>query len=221
MRPFASTGPQGHRSRMRAKLLDRGADALADYELVEMLLFLGTPRGDTKPFAKQLMNQFGSLDGLLAASPDRLERAGLTAGLRTLVDTVVQAARRLTSADAEDRPHLSTVETIAAHLRRQAAGPGLVVLHLNNRNRLLRQQSLPDGMPPEQAARAMGEEAVRHHASAAVLVAVRAGRPRCLPQDRRVLAACQDAGQALSIVLHDYLVLGSASELSLRQTGQF
>jgi DNA repair protein RadC len=52
--PFPSTGPQGHRARMREKLLERGADALADYELLEMLLFFAFKQGDTKPLAKQL-----------------------------------------------------------------------------------------------------------------------------------------------------------------------
>ena len=50
--PFPSTGPQGHRARMREKLLSRGSDALADYELLEMLLFFAMPKGDTKPLAK-------------------------------------------------------------------------------------------------------------------------------------------------------------------------
>ena len=51
---FPSEGPHGHRERMRDRLLDRGPDGLADYELLEMLLFLVQPRGDTKPLAKRL-----------------------------------------------------------------------------------------------------------------------------------------------------------------------
>lgn len=50
-KPFTSTGPYGHRSRMRGRLL-AGEFALADYEILEMLLFLGIPRKDTKPLAK-------------------------------------------------------------------------------------------------------------------------------------------------------------------------
>ncbi len=49
--PFASVGPQGHRERMREKLLSRGTDSLADYELLEMLLLFAFKRGDTKPLA--------------------------------------------------------------------------------------------------------------------------------------------------------------------------
>ncbi|MHA4801761.1 hypothetical protein, partial [Enterococcus faecium] len=60
--PFPSTGPHGHRARMRARLLARGGAGLADYEIIEMLLFLGIPRGDTKPLAKAAINRFGSLE---------------------------------------------------------------------------------------------------------------------------------------------------------------
>ncbi|MFC7737355.1 hypothetical protein ACFQX4_16230 [Roseomonas sp. GCM10028921] len=65
--PFASTGPQGHRGRMREKLLERGPDALADYELLEMLLFFASKKGDTKPIAKSLINRYGSLAAVLTA----------------------------------------------------------------------------------------------------------------------------------------------------------
>lgn len=62
-----ATGPQGHRAHMRARLLDRGADGLADYEMLEMLLFFAFKQGDTKPLAKSLIGRFGSFAGVLAA----------------------------------------------------------------------------------------------------------------------------------------------------------
>ena len=207
---------------MRAKLLDRGPDALADYELLEMLLFLGLPRGDTKPLAKSLMNRFGSLAILLSAPDAALAEAGLNGTTRALMGLATEAGSRLALPDADDRPHLGTIEQIARFLRDGAAvnGPdSLVVLHLNSRNRLVRRQLLPAGTEAVAVAKAMGEEAVRHHASAAVIVALRAGRPRCLPQDKDVARACRGASKALSITLHDYVVLGTSDEISLRQAG--
>ena len=65
--PFASTGPQGHCGRLREKLLERGPDALADYELLEMLIFFASKKGDTKPIAKSLINRYGSLAAVLTA----------------------------------------------------------------------------------------------------------------------------------------------------------
>ena len=57
----------GHRGRIRAKLLDKGSEALSELELLEMLLYAGNRRGDTKPLAKALMRRFGSLSAVLRA----------------------------------------------------------------------------------------------------------------------------------------------------------
>ena len=65
-------GASGHRARLRKRLLDGGAEALADYEVLEYLLFAANPRGDTKPLAKALLAQFGSLGAVLNADPGAL-----------------------------------------------------------------------------------------------------------------------------------------------------
>ena len=57
----------GHRGRMRAKLLDKVSEALSELELLEMLLYAGNRRGDTKPLATALMRRFGSLSAVLRA----------------------------------------------------------------------------------------------------------------------------------------------------------
>jgi DNA repair protein RadC len=55
-------------ARLRVRLLKAGGEALADYEPLEMVLFLSHPRGDVKPFTKELLKQFGSLTGIFSAS---------------------------------------------------------------------------------------------------------------------------------------------------------
>ena len=86
---------------MRTKLLDKGGSALSDLELLEMLLYAGNRRGDTKPLAKDLMARFGSLSAVMRAPVARLresrgmgdaslaalkivEAAGLISAIRTL-----------------------------------------------------------------------------------------------------------------------------------------
>jgi len=64
----------GHRHRLREKLLKNGADSLADYELLELLLALAIPRIDVKPLAKTLIKEFGSFAGAVAADPAALGR---------------------------------------------------------------------------------------------------------------------------------------------------
>ena len=96
--PFSSTGPHGHRRRMRERLLNAGAASLADYEILEMLLFLGIPRRDTKPLAKALINSFGSLAGVLTASCEDLSReGGLTDACAALIRLPELAAIRLSA----------------------------------------------------------------------------------------------------------------------------
>jgi hypothetical protein len=78
---------------MRRRLL-ADPDAHADYEILEMLLFLGISRRNTKPFAKDLIIQFGSLAAVVMASPEELESAGLNAETVTALNLVVEAAGR-------------------------------------------------------------------------------------------------------------------------------
>src|ERR1700690_2810584 len=62
----------GHRERLRQRLLAAGSDSLADYELLEFLLFAAKPRRDTKPLAKALLKRFGSLAGVFGADVEAL-----------------------------------------------------------------------------------------------------------------------------------------------------
>jgi DNA repair protein RadC len=62
----------GHRNRLRARLLEAGASALPDYELLELLLFFSIDVKDTKPLAKELLGRYGSLGGVLNAAPAQL-----------------------------------------------------------------------------------------------------------------------------------------------------
>jgi DNA repair protein RadC len=140
---FESTGPQGPRGRMRTRLLSE-PNALADYEVLEMLLFFGIPRRGTKPFAKSLILQFGSLAAVLTAPVDNLEQAGLAPGSIVALRLVVDAAEHLAAAESIDRPVLNNFDRLTAYLDplvRSQRAAHLAVLFLNNRNQLLAEQS--------------------------------------------------------------------------------
>ena len=64
----------GHRDRLRTRFLTAGADALQDYEILEMLLFTALPRRDVKPLAKALLRNFGSLWCVSTRRPTRCGR---------------------------------------------------------------------------------------------------------------------------------------------------
>ena len=94
-------GHLGHRARLRDRFLDRGADALADYELIELLLFQALPRRDTKPVARALIARFGSYAGVLRAAPAELgEVDGMGKAAIAAIRTVAEAATRLAREEA-------------------------------------------------------------------------------------------------------------------------
>jgi DNA repair protein RadC len=88
----------GHRDRLRERALAGGLGALPDYEVLELQLFRSIPRGDVKPLAKLLIARFGSLGGVLGATPEALKTVkgvgdGLALDLKLLHEAGLRAAR--------------------------------------------------------------------------------------------------------------------------------
>ena len=108
----------GHRERLRRRLLDKGADSLADYEILEFLLFSAKARGDTKPLAKALIDRFGGLAGVLAASPGELAKVGGVGETAIAVLRIVpEAARRLAREELSERPVIGSWDRLLAYCR--------------------------------------------------------------------------------------------------------
>src|SRR6478735_5107345 len=85
----------GHRERLRERLLAGGADALPDYELLEMVLLGAHARRDMKPLAKALLAKFGSFNDVIAAPPARLkETQGVGDSVIAALKVVHAAASR-------------------------------------------------------------------------------------------------------------------------------
>ena len=86
----------GHRERLRARFREAGAEALSDYELLELVLFRAIPQRDVKPLAKQLVAKFGSFAEVIAAPEKRLrEVKGLGDAAITEFKIMQAAAARL------------------------------------------------------------------------------------------------------------------------------
>ena len=99
----------GHRARLRQRFLAAGPEALADYELLELLLFLAKPRGDVKPLAKRLIAQFGSFAEAVSAPADALARVdGMGEASIVALRTAQATAARLLGQPLLDRPLLSS-----------------------------------------------------------------------------------------------------------------
>ena len=143
------TDATGHRARLRARLLESEGAALADYELLEYLLMLGMPRIDTKPQAKALLREFGSIQRVLTARPDELVRVkGVgQAGAGALV-IARAAATTLLAAPLSEAPMLASWQALLDYLRADMAWLGherVRVLHLNTKNILIRDEIVSEG----------------------------------------------------------------------------
>ena len=224
--PFPSTGPHGHRERMRDKLLDRGPDALADYELLEMLLFFAQPKGDTKPLAKGLINRFGSYAAVLTAPQrDLFSINGIGKHSVSAIKLVEASAKRLARAEVMDRPVLNNWDRLLEYLHTVLAREKIEqfrVLFLDNKNRLLADEAQARGTVNHTPVypREVVKRALELHATALILVHNHpSGDPTPSHDDIEMTQEVKLAAQALSIVLHDHLIVGNGRWTSLRQEG--
>ena len=208
--PFLSTGPHGHRARMRGRLLADPA-ALADYEIIEMLLFLGIARRDTKPQAKGLINTFGDLRRAMTAAPEALRGAGLPAPAADVFALVVDAAEQLAGAEQRQPETLPDVAAMALYLTDPARPRrmGWSVLLLGSRNRLVGDEAC-DGADADAIGARLLREALGRHATGAILIRGTASHAEVTNADRAVFFAIQANAAALSIQLHDLVVMDTA-----------
>ena len=103
------TGNNGHRERLRTRFLEGGANAMPDYELLELTPFAALPRRDTKPLAKALLVRFGSFAEVISAPRARLmEVKGVGEAAAGHLKIVEAAAQRLARSQVMGRPALSS-----------------------------------------------------------------------------------------------------------------
>jgi DNA repair protein RadC len=222
--PFPSTGPEGHRARMREKLLTRGPDALADYELLEMLLFFVQPKGDTKPLAKRLINEWGSFANVLAADQAKLLAThGLGVHSVAALKLVHASALRLARAEVVERQVVGNWEQLMDYLTAVLAREPVEqfrVLFLDTRNRIIADEAQSRGTVNHTPVypREVVKRALELNATALILVHNHpSGDPRPSRDDVGMTQEVQRAAAALSIVLHDHIIIGNGRHYSFRR----
>ncbi len=211
---------------MRARLLSAGPDALADHEMLEMILFLALPRRDTKPIARALMTRFGSFAAAIAAplqdlrATEGLGEAGVAA-----LKAVQAAALRLARAEVMNRPVLDNWDRLMDYLNAVLARERVEqfrVLFLDNRNRLVADEAQARGTVNHTPVypREVVKRALELHATALILVHNHpSGDPTPSGADLEMTQEIKRAAEALSIVLHDHVIVGNGSWLSFRDKG--
>ena len=216
----------GHRARLRQRLLDGGAEALADYEVLEYLLFAARPRGDTKPTAKALIARFGSLAGVLNADHHALaEVEGMGEVSAAALKAVALAARRMARGEVTQKPVLGSWQALLDYLTIDMAHltvERVRVLYLDTRNRLILDYQAQEGTIDEAAIhpREVVKKALEVGASAMILVHNHpSGNPEPSRADIQITQRIAEAGRLLGITVHDHVIVGREGHVSLKAKG--
>ncbi len=225
--PLPNLGPSGHRAWLCQKLVERGTeslgDSLADYELLEMLLFLAQPKEDTQSLAKAAINRFGSFARVLTA-PTR-ELFALPLGLRTVaaIRLVQASAIRLVRSEIVQQSILDDWDRVIEYLNAVMAREKVEqfrVLFLDKRNRLLADEAQARGTVDHTPVypREVIKRALELHANALILVHNHpSGDPTPSDDDIEMTRQVKAAAQMMSIVLHDHIIIGNGRWVSFRK----
>ena len=216
----------GHRERLRERFLTGGADAMPDYELMELTLFAAVPRRDVKPLAKALIVRFGSFAEAIAAPRERiLEVEGASASVAMQLKIVEAAALRLAKTRLLGRPALTSwaalIDYCAAAMARSQTEE-FRVLFLDRKNCLIADEVQSSGTVDHTPVypREIVKRALDHAATAIILVHNHpSGDPTPSRADITMTRDVADAAKALGIVVHDHVIVGRSGHVSFKALG--
>jgi DNA repair protein RadC len=220
------TGPAGHRERLRERFVKGGAEAMPDYELLELTLFAALPRRDTKPLAKALLARFGSFAEVIAAPRARLlEVKGVGEAVVHHLKIVEAAAQRLAKTRVIGRPALSSwtalLDYCTAAMAR-SANEEFRILFLDRKNILIADEVQNRGTVDHTPVypREIIKRALELSASAIILVHNHpSGDPTPSKADIAMTREVANAAKALGIAVHDHLVIGRGGHTSFKSQG--
>ena len=217
---------QGHRDRLRTKLLKRGAGALDDYEILEVLLMAFIPRRDVKPIAKALETKFGSLSAILAAPAEDLVKVG---GVGETVAAYIKAIAELHSRAGREeikaKEIISSWSALVAYVRRELQHEKreqFRVIFLDRKNQLITDEIMGRGTVDHAPVypREIARRALELQASSLILVHNHpSGDPKPSRADIEITREIIDVLGPFDITVHDHLIVGTSGVVSFRTSG--
>lgn len=217
---------EGHRQRLRDKFQKSGLDGFHDYEIIELLLTLGTPRKDCKQPAKDALKKFGSLKAVLEAAPKDLQEIKGIGNNNVFGLKIAQAVSRRYLADRIiDTDFIRSSDEVLEYLKHNLRDKNremFLVIYLNGRNRILKMEKLFEGTlstsvvyPREVIKRALDNDAaalvfVHNHPS---------GNPNPSQDDLTITKQLKAAAQAIDISVHDHLIIAGNDIYSFADHG--
>jgi DNA repair protein RadC len=213
----------GHRERLRNRFRDGGEAALADYEVLELLLFRLIPRRDTKPIAKALIDRFGTLGGVIGAPAVLLQEVkGVGEAVALDLKLVATVAQRMLKSELRGKQVLASwssvidyCHTAMAHESREQ----FRLLFLDKRNALIADEVQGLGTVDHTPVypREVVKRALELSATALILVHNHpSGDPTPSRADIDMTKMIIDTAKPLGITVHDHIIIGKDGHASLR-----
>jgi DNA repair protein RadC len=213
----------GHRDRLRDRFATAGGDALADYELLELVLFRSIPRRDVKPIAKALIARFGSFAEVVATPPHLLtEVDGVGEATASDLAIIAAAGQRLARGEVRKKPVLSSWSSVLDYCRAAMAfaeREQFRILFLDKKNALIadevQQVGTVDHTPvyPREIVR----RALELSSTAIILVHNHpSGDPTPSQADIRMTREIVDVAKAMGITVHDHIIVGREGHASFK-----
>lgn len=213
----------GHRERLRARFREAGPDAVADYELLELVLFRAIPQRDVKPLAKQLIEKFGSFAEVIAAPETRLrEVKGLGDAAITEMKIVQAAAGRLARGQVKGRAVLSSWSSVLDYCRTEMAfaeKEQFRILFLDKRNQLIADEVQQTGTVDHTPVypREVVKRALELSATAIILVHNHpGGDPTPSRADIQMTQQILEIAKPLGIAVHDHIIVAKQGHTSMK-----
>ena len=217
---------QGHRQRLRERFLKGGADALQDYELLELLLFMAIPRRDVKPLAKTLLKTFGSLPALMAAKSEELTKIdGISENTATALKAVSAIAARMLKQDIMGKPVLNSWPRLMDYCYATMAHESrehFRILFLNKKNELIGDEVQGIGTVDHTPAypREIMKRALELGATAMILTHNHpSGDAKPSQADVDLTRQIIRAAEPFNITVHDHIIVSKNGYTSLKNQG--
>jgi DNA repair protein RadC len=217
---------EGHRARLRRRLLNSGPDALQDYELLELILTMAIPRRDVKPLAKDLLAHFGSLSAVLHADAGALRKFdGVGDTAAAAIKTVTAGAHHILQQDLSQRPVLNSWSRLLDYCKATMAHETrehFRILFLNKKNELMADEIQHSGTVDHTQAypREIMKRALEVGATAMILIHNHpSGDATPSQPDIDLTKAIVNAAHPFKIVIHDHVIVARTETASMRNMG--
>lgn len=223
----AEENNRGHRKRLRDKFLKSGLAGFHDYEIVELLLSLGTPRKDCKAPAKEAIRRFETLRGVLDAPLEELQKIeDIGAHSAFGIKLVQEVAREFLKAKILEKPFYKSSQEVFDYLYHAMRGlkkEVFKVVYLNSQNQIIDTADLSSGTVNSSSVspREVIEGAIKSNATALIFVHNHpSGNPEPSSSDRGLTRELVYAGRIMRIKVLDHIIIGDNRYYSFAGEGQ-